>query len=45
MAKVSLVTARRWQSGKLAAPPQVAAAIEVMVNATAQLSARRSLDA
>jgi hypothetical protein len=41
MAKVSPVSARRWQSGKLAIPAQVAAAIEAMVHAAAQLSAKQ----
>jgi hypothetical protein len=41
MAKVSPVTARRWQSGKLAVAPQVAAAIEAMVNAAAQLAVKQ----
>jgi hypothetical protein len=41
MAGVSPVTARRWQSGKLPVPAQVAAAIEAMADAAALLSAKR----
>ena len=41
MAQVSPVTARRWQSGKLRIPEQVAAAIEAMANAAVQLAAKR----
>jgi hypothetical protein len=41
MAHVSPVTARRWQSGKLPVPAQVAAAIEAMVNAVVLLSAKQ----
>ena len=41
MAQVSAVTARRWQSGKLPIPAQVAAAIEVMATAAVLLAAKR----
>jgi hypothetical protein len=41
MAHVSPVTARRWQSGKLQVPAQVATAIEAMVNAVVLLSAKQ----
>jgi len=38
MATVSPVTARRWQSGKLPIPGQVAAAIEAVMHSMVQLS-------
>jgi hypothetical protein len=37
MAHVSPVTVRRWRSGKLPIPAQVAAAIEAMANAAVML--------
>ena len=40
VAQVSHVTARRWQSGKLPIPAQVAAAIEAMAFAAVQLAAK-----
>lgn len=41
-ARVSSVTARRWQAGKRPIPEQVGAAIEAMVRAVEQLSAKLS---
>ena len=40
MAQVSHVTARRWQSGKLPIPAQVAAAIGAMAHPAVQLAAK-----
>jgi len=40
VAQVSHLTARRWKSGKLPIPAQVAAAIEAMAHAAMQLAAK-----